>query len=74
MANEIERRYGSQGLHGLNLNSAGIATGLQVLVLAAVLELWSADEAISLYFKSLAQGAATTVYAAISKDWEGNDI
>ena len=29
MANEIERRYGGQGLHGLSLHPGGIMTGLQ---------------------------------------------
>lgn len=71
MANEIERRYGSQGLHGLSLHPGGIITGLQAHVSAAVKELWFADGMIKVHLKSIAQGAATTVYAAISKDWEG---
>lgn len=71
MANEIERRYGSQGLHALSLHPGGIATGLQVHLSAAVKESWFADEVVKLHFKNTAQGAATAVYAAISKDWEG---
>lgn len=71
MANEIERRYGSQGLHALSLHPGGIKTGLQVHVSATVRESWLADRLINEHLKSNAQGAATTVYAAISKDWEG---
>lgn len=71
MANEIERRYGSQGLHALSLHPGGIMTGLQVHVSAALKESWSADGEVNLRVKSTAQGAATAVYAAISKDWEG---
>ena len=71
MANEIERRYGSQGLHGLSLHPGWILTGLQVHVSAEVRKSWSADGVANTHFKSTAQGAATTVYAAISKDWEG---
>lgn len=71
MANEIDRRYGSQGLHALSLNPGGVLTGLQVHVSDAVMESWFTDGAIDVRFKNAAQGAATTVYAAISKDWEG---
>lgn len=71
MANEIERRYGSQGLHALSLHPGGIVTGLLVHVSAAVKESWLTDRVINEHLKSTAQGAATTVYAAISKDWEG---
>lgn len=70
MANEIERRYGTQGLHALSVHPGGIKTGLQVHVSAAVRESWSAAGGET-FFKSPAQGAATAVYAAISKDWEG---
>lgn len=68
MANEIERRYGAKGLHGLSVMPGGIMTGLQVHVkdqIAAMLE------AARDYMKSPEQGAATTVYAALSKEWEG---
>ena len=68
MANEIERRYGAKGLHGLSVMPGGIMTGLQAHVkdqIAAMLE------AARDYMKSPEQGAATTVYAALSKEWEG---
>lgn len=71
MANEIERRYGSKGLHGLSVMPGGIRTGLQEHVPDAVKESWDYDPEINNYMKSPAQGAATSVYAALSKEWEG---
>ena len=71
MANEIERRYGSNGLHALSIHPGGIRTGLQVHVDEKTKEGWATDTAVSNIMKSPAQGASTTVYAALSKDWEG---
>lgn len=68
MANEIERRYGAKGVHGLSLMPGGIKTGLQVHVED---QLAAAMEAAKDLMKSPEQGAATTVYAALSKEWEG---
>lgn len=68
MANEIERRYGSKGLHGLSVMPGGIMTGLQVHVIE---QISPGLEAAQKYMKSPEQGAATTVYAALSKEWEG---
>ena len=68
MANEIERRYGPKGLHGLSVMPGGIMTGLQVHVIDQISA--GLDEARN-YMKSPEQGAATTVYAALSKEWEG---
>ncbi|KAK2674647.1 Short-chain dehydrogenase/reductase SDR [Fusarium oxysporum f. sp. vasinfectum] len=50
LANEIDRRYGAQGLHATSVHPGGILTEL------------------SRY--SPQQGAATTVWAAIGKQWE----
>ncbi|SPO06288.1 related to reductases [Cephalotrichum gorgonifer] len=68
MANEIERRYGAKGLHGLSLHPGGIKSGLQVHVDPATMASW--DESPEAW-RSAAQGAATSVYAAVSKEWEG---
>ena len=68
MANEIERRYGPKGLHALSVMPGGIMTGLQVHVID---QLKAALDAAKDHMKSPEQGAATTVYAALSKDWEG---
>ncbi|KAL9021486.1 MAG: hypothetical protein Q9185_001279 [Variospora sp. 1 TL-2023] len=71
MANEIERRYAARGLHALSLNPGGIRTGLQEHVPDSVKESWDYDTEVKNYWKSVPQGAATTVYAALSKEWEG---
>lgn len=71
MANEIERRYGNKGLHGLSVMPGGIMTGLQEHVSDAVKAGWDEDPAIRKFWKSPAQGAATSVYAALSQEWEG---
>lgn len=70
-ANEIERRYSSQGLHATSLHPGAIQSNLQ----AHVDETWNASvweiPELKAVEKSPAQGAATTVYAALSRDWEG---
>lgn len=71
MTNEIERRYGSKGLHGLSLMPGGIATGLQRHVDPETLKQWGSSEPAIKYGKSPAQGAATTMTAAFGKEWEG---
>lgn len=68
MANEIDRRYGAKGLHGLSVMPGGIMTGLQVHVID---QLSAGLDAARNYMKSPEQGAATTVYAALSREWEG---
>lgn len=74
LANSISRRYGSQNLHGLSLHPGGIMTGLQVHVPAEQVQGWKDDEAMAKYLKSPAQGAATSVYAALGKEWEGKGL
>ncbi|KAL8715448.1 MAG: hypothetical protein Q9220_000782 [cf. Caloplaca sp. 1 TL-2023] len=71
MANEIERRYGSKGLHGLSVMPGGIRTGLQEHVPDSVKASWDYDPEVKNYMKSQEQGASTSVYAALSKEWEG---
>jgi NAD(P)-dependent dehydrogenase (short-subunit alcohol dehydrogenase family) len=70
-ANEIERRYGNRGLHALSLHPGGIWTGLQVHTPAETIQAFKANEALAKYMKSVEQGAATTVWAAVGKVWEG---
>jgi NAD(P)-dependent dehydrogenase (short-subunit alcohol dehydrogenase family) len=70
MCNEIERRYGATGLHGISLNPGGIATGLQDHVKEMAEEWYKNPEAVR-GMKSHEQGAATTMVAAIDKDVEG---
>jgi NAD(P)-dependent dehydrogenase (short-subunit alcohol dehydrogenase family) len=70
MANSIDRLYGSKGIHALSLHPGGIYTGLQIHVSEKIREMWAGPE-VQKAFKSIEQGAATQVYAAVSKDWEG---
>jgi NAD(P)-dependent dehydrogenase (short-subunit alcohol dehydrogenase family) len=74
MATELDRRYGNQGLHATSLHPGGIHTEIDRFIketdpsfVAAIY----ANEHIVKVLQSPAQGAATTVYAAISKEWEG---
>ena len=71
MCNEIERRYGARGLHALSVNPGGIMTGLQTHVPDLEKKRWTEDPNIVAFMKNVGQGAATTAYAALSKDWEG---
>ena len=68
-ANEIERRYGSKNLHATSLHPGGISTGLQVHVDSAVTDGWDTPE-VRNYMKSPEQGAATSIYAALSEEWK----
>lgn len=70
MANSIDRLYGSKGIHALSLHPGGIFTGLQIHVAQSVKDMWATPQAQA-FFKSVEQGAATSVYAAVSKEWEG---
>ncbi|KAH9213593.1 hypothetical protein DL95DRAFT_302078 [Leptodontidium sp. 2 PMI_412] len=71
MANEIESRYGSQGLHSLSLHPGGIWTSLQIHVPAEQMEQWKEAPGVEYLLKSEEQGAATSVLAAVGKDFEG---
>ncbi|KAI7543763.1 NAD(P)-binding protein [Hortaea werneckii] len=68
-SNYIERHYGARGLHSTSLHPGGIMTGLQVYVDPAQKAQWDKPE-IRAYMKDPAQGAATSVYAALSEEWK----
>jgi NAD(P)-dependent dehydrogenase (short-subunit alcohol dehydrogenase family) len=68
LANEIERRFGSQGLHANSLHPGGIWTGLQDHLDTSA---WRAIPGVDAYMKNEAQGAATSVWAAVDRCWEG---
>jgi NAD(P)-dependent dehydrogenase (short-subunit alcohol dehydrogenase family) len=67
MANEIERRFGSRGLHATSLHPGGITTGLQVHVNFS--DLMKEDTTMK-YMKNTEQGASTSIYAALSEEWK----
>jgi NAD(P)-dependent dehydrogenase (short-subunit alcohol dehydrogenase family) len=74
MANEIERRYGSSGVHAISLHPGTCWTDLGQYLPAEYLaqfsngsvEQWKLDG-----MKNPAQGAATTVWAAVGNEFEG---
>ena len=71
MANYIDRHYGPKGLHATSLHPGGIWTPLQKHVGPETLEWWKSAPNVDKIIKSTAQGASTTVWAAVSKEWEG---
>ncbi|KIW84123.1 hypothetical protein Z517_03370 [Fonsecaea pedrosoi CBS 271.37] len=69
MSNEIERRYNTRGIHSWSLHPGGIietglASHMDVSAIVAIPE-------VQRCLKSVAQGAATTVLAAVDKELEG---
>ncbi|TGJ86294.1 hypothetical protein E0Z10_g2460 [Xylaria hypoxylon] len=71
MANYVDRNFGSDGIHALSVMPGGIATNLQKHIPLEVREGWKATPAVWNFMKSQEQGAATTVLAAVGKEWEG---
>ncbi|KAF2965792.1 hypothetical protein GQX73_g7778 [Xylaria multiplex] len=71
MANYVDRNFGPLGLHALSLMPGGIMTGLQKHVPAEIRASWDKIPGVRNFLKSLEQGAATTVLAAVGKEWEG---
>ncbi|PTB38375.1 hypothetical protein M441DRAFT_71823 [Trichoderma asperellum CBS 433.97] len=73
MANQIERLYGARGLHGLSLHPGGITTGLMRYFTEEDTKgmMASYGPEILKVMKSPEQGAATQVWAAIGREWEG---
>lgn len=71
-ASEIERRYGSQGLHAWAVHPGGIRTGLQRFSIADYLTIFKSGVRDTLnVMMSPEQGASTSVWAAVSRDLEG---
>lgn len=70
MANEIERRYGAKGLHATSVHPGVIATGLMQFIDPANQAEMQKNKEVMRMMKSPEQGAATTVWAAIGKEWE----
>ncbi|KAH7144120.1 hypothetical protein B0J13DRAFT_635034 [Dactylonectria estremocensis] len=71
-ATEIERRYGSLGLHAWSVHPGGIRTGLQKPNFRDALTFVKCGIMTTLNsMMSPEQGAATTVWAAVSRELEG---
>lgn len=71
MANYIDREYGPKGVHALALHPGGIWTPLQRHLPKEFLEGWKKQEGVQNILKSTEQGAATSIWAAVAKVWEG---
>jgi NAD(P)-dependent dehydrogenase (short-subunit alcohol dehydrogenase family) len=63
LANEIERQFGAQGLHATSVHPGLIMTFKQEQ------GGWE-DPNMRVHLKDPGQGAATTVYAAVSQEWK----
>jgi NAD(P)-dependent dehydrogenase (short-subunit alcohol dehydrogenase family) len=70
-ANSVERHYGSQNLHATSLHPGGIVenSGLGKFLDQDTIHAMMGHPETLRTFKSSAQGAATQVYAAVSKEW-----
>ncbi|KAH7010944.1 WW domain-containing oxidoreductase [Macrophomina phaseolina] len=67
MANEIERRYGPRHLHATSVHPGIVQTGLTQHMPA---DAFKGMEFLFPTMKSVEQGAATSVWAAVGKEWE----
>ena len=71
MVNQIDRLYGKQGLHATSLHPGGVNTSLSRHLGQEFVDRIMSDERLVKMLKSPEEGAATTVIAAVGKDWEG---
>lgn len=67
-ANHLERLYGARNLHATSVHPGGIITGLQIHTpeLSKTADL----PEVKAYMKDVEQGAATSVYAALGREWK----
>ena len=70
VANELDRRYGHKGLHATSVHPGGILTNLPRNLGDEFVEQLMSNEKLLKAIKSSEQGAATTVLAAVGKEWE----
>ncbi|KAF5231322.1 hypothetical protein FANTH_13451 [Fusarium anthophilum] len=71
MANELERRHGAQGLHGISVHPGAALTCIGKHVPEGEIKAITSDEELKKIWKNAEQGAAVTVVAAVSREWEG---
>lgn len=70
LANKIDRLYSSQGLHATSLHPGAIHTDISRHLPSESVEAILKNPYVRKILKSAEQGAATTVWAAVSKSWE----
>lgn len=71
MANEIERRYGSRNLHASSLHPGIILTGIGQHLTEEEVQQISGNPAVIKISQNAEQGAATTIWATLAKEWQG---
>ncbi|KAF2441020.1 putative short-chain dehydrogenase/reductase [Karstenula rhodostoma CBS 690.94] len=71
MANALDRRHGARGLHATSLHPGGILTNISRHAEPGFIEAITNMPRLIPLFKSAEQGAATTVVAAVGREWEG---
>lgn len=70
-SNELDRRFGARGVRSLSVHPGAIMTGLLQHFSAEQVQGLGKDPELAKMFKTLEQGAATTIWAATSKTFEG---
>ncbi|KAI9037535.1 uncharacterized protein KD926_000255 [Aspergillus affinis] len=69
-ANELDRRYGSKGLHAWSVHPGLIHTGLMQYLEKETVEGWGNDPTVAKITKNPEEGAATSVWAATARALE----
>ncbi|KAK2604375.1 hypothetical protein N8I77_007313 [Diaporthe amygdali] len=70
MANEVERRYGSQHLHATSVHPGAVASGLSRHVGDEFMRKLFGPTQVAKLVKTAEQGAATTIWAAVGREWQ----
>ncbi|KAL4875177.1 hypothetical protein BJY04DRAFT_232830 [Aspergillus karnatakaensis] len=70
LANSIDRRFGSQGLRATSLHPGAINTNISRNMPEGFVDGLMTNPYILSILKSPEQGAATTVWAAVGREWE----
>lgn len=71
MTNQIERLYGSQGLHGYSIHPGAFASPNLQKHSQEEVKVFLGDARMSKYLTSMKQACATSVYDAVSSELEG---
>lgn len=71
MANQIDRLYASQGIHGYSLHPGSFESPNLQKYSQEEMKGAREDKRMQKYFTSVEQACATTIYGAVSKDVEG---
>ena len=74
MANEIERLYGSQGLHGYSVHPGAFQSPNLQKHSQEEMETFMGDQRNRKYVSSIGQACATSIYGTVSKELEGKGV